>query len=123
MYLDYNGNLTIAGNLKSLATQVGGAGATLAVNSRTCFYSTLNETLTLPATCAVGDTVTVVGAGTLSGLFTITKATGQSIYMGSGTAYSSIAEQASGDAVQLTCTVANTSWTASSLVGTFTETP
>jgi len=67
-------------------------------------------TITLPATCAVGDMVAVEGLG--AGGWVLAANTGQSIKLGSGTTSSagSLTSAAASDNVYVTCIVANTTW-------------
>jgi hypothetical protein len=115
------GSATATGFAYSPTTLTGAV--TLAVNTTYEWNGSSNATLTLPATCAVGNRIVLFGNGSASGLATISKASGQTIYFGSGTAYSTVAEGAAADSITLVCTVANTSWIVESCTGTFTDTP
>lgn len=97
---------------------------TLVVNRYYIWTGSSNAALTLPATCAVGDRITVLIIGTATGLPTITKNTGQSIYFGTATSYSTSVPNAVGNAsICLVCTTTNTTWNVEHFVGTFTNTP
>jgi hypothetical protein len=118
-----DGAVSAAGFVDTSITTPGGSATTTAANHRYVCSGATSETFTLPASCAVGDTVEVIGNGATSAVFTVAKASGQAIYFGSGTAYSSIAAGAAGDAIKLTCTAANTDWSVTSSEGSFTSTP
>jgi hypothetical protein len=84
---------------------------TLAVNNGYLVTSG-SLSLALPTTSSVGDMLYVVLAGGTS--FTLTQAAGQSITIGNQSttvgAGGSLASTSSGDAVQLVCRTANTTW-------------
>ena len=88
-------------------------------------YYTTNAaatTLTLPAACAAGTMMAVIGTNT--GLWTMAQLAGQSIQYGAqvtttGTGGSLVAS-AQGNAVWLMCTVANTTWVVTDSVGNIT---
>lgn len=79
-------------------------------------------TATLPAVCAVGETIRISGSGT--GLFLVAQNAGQSIVLGSVSstvgAMGSLASMAQYDAVELLCVVADTVFSVISSVGNFT---
>lgn len=79
-------------------------------------------TISLPTTSAVGDEFAVVLDGATS--WQITQAAGQQVRVGSLTstlgATGSLTSTAQGDTLMLVCRVANTIWTAISVIGTIT---
>lgn len=88
------------------------ANATLAVNTDYICTSGGTLTLTLPATCAVGDKIFVKGSGATGWI--ITPNSGQTIYLynqpGLTGALGTLISYDARDSVELVCTVANTTW-------------
>jgi hypothetical protein len=114
---------TLATTAQTIATvDQTSSSATLAVNT---LYVTDNGaslvTYTLPTTSAVGARIVIVGSS--SGLWKIVYTTGQSIKVGSSASTATtgnIAATLASDCVELVCTVANTTWTTSAIVGNIT---
>lgn len=113
----------VSGTSQSLAT----GGAYLAVNSAA-------TTFTLPAAAAVGTTIRLVSAGANVGGWLLKSASSiaQTVQVGnlvsvasSGSTSDTLVASSSltgGDCIELVCSVANTTWIASSSVGSLTVT-
>lgn len=82
---------------------------TLSANSGVIANNASRITLTLPATCAVGDIVEITGQG--AGGWALDPNTGDNIVDSYGSDYgASILSIAQNDAIRLVCTIANTEW-------------
>lgn len=79
-------------------------------------------TFTLPTTSSVGDKISIVGIG--AGGWKIAQNASQLIRIGTGVSTTGatgyIASSNQYDCIDLTCTVANTTWTATSVLGSIT---
>ena len=91
---------------------VTGTTLTAAVNSVYMVNGTSLNTITMPATCAVGDVVEVLGINT--GGWKLQAATGQNFMVGSttGTTSGTLSQSHVSDSIKVVCVVANTSWKA-----------
>ena len=92
-------------------TEVTGTSQAAAVNNGYICNNAGLVTVTLPATAALGQIVHLVGKG--AGLWRMTANTGQTINFGSSASSSAGTITATNqfDALQVMCTVANTTWT------------
>ena len=128
------GGVTVAGNpgTSTLTITVAGSGMTWSViavdqtavvnNGYFCNKAgTLH--LLLPATSAVGDTITVTNENTNLGV-QFTQAAGQQILFSTSSstlgATGTVTSSAIGDTMTLVCKVANTIWRATSMIGNWT---
>lgn len=105
------GSITIASSTGGLSwTTLSGTTQTAAVNSGYVSGNAAQTTITLPATCGVGDVVAVEGLG--AGGWVLAANTGQTIKIGSSTTASagSLTSAAASDNIYVTCIVANTTW-------------
>jgi len=97
------------------------ANQTLDVNTG-YFCSSGTLSLALPAASAVGDIITIIMNGATS--VVLTQSAGQSIRIGGSIstvgALGSMTGAVTGNAVTLVCSVANLTWVAESVIGTFT---
>lgn len=142
-YMPICGGTTTAGALQSVATGTAGyaltyvsssalpvwsptAGAywvsvtnttqSAAVNTGYVITEASQTTVTLPATAALGSVVEVVGAG--AGGWILAANTGQTINIGSvaSTSGGSWTSQGQYDTIRVVCIVANTTWSATSVI-------
>jgi hypothetical protein len=100
---------TVGGGL-SFNSVAGTSQAAAVANAYIC-TNAAQTTVTLPGTCAVGDTVRVYGQGAAGWILAANA--GQVILIGTGTTTvaGSLTSVAATDLVEVTCLVANTSWT------------
>jgi len=144
------GNAPVAANLTSTGGSVtitntagginleaagGGSGFTWSVVTASTAAITANTgiitdnatsvAVTLPATAAVGDTYRVVAKGGSGASFVVGVSTGQSIRFGSTfttTSSGTLAATQLGDALEIVCSVANTAFIVTSVIGNITVT-
>lgn len=107
------GSITISGTGGGYSwTEVTGTSQAMAVNNGYIANNAGLVTLTLPATAAVGDTVTVQGKG--AGLFRIAQNAGQTIHFGASDTTTGAGGYLEAtqryDSVELLCITANTDW-------------
>ena len=110
----------VPGKWVQLWTEVTDASATAVVgNGYICNRGTL-VTITLPATYAIGDTVSIVGKG--AGLWKLATAAGDTIHFGNQNSTSGGYLQATltYDCVEVVCITANSDWIVKSSIGTLT---
>lgn len=117
------GSITIsAGGSGYSWTEVTGTSQAMAVNNGYIANNAGLVTCTLPATAALGDSVTVQGKG--AGLFKIAQNAGQTVHFsGSSTTTGvggSLTAIAQFDSIEILCITANTDWAVSDSVGNFT---
>lgn len=111
------GSVTIAstGAASFSWSEVTGTSQAMAVNKGYIANNVALVTLTLPATAAFGDTVSVIGKG--AGGWSIAQNGGQTIYFGTSTSTpgvgGSLSSTQTRDALTLVCTTANLDWTVS----------
>jgi hypothetical protein len=107
-----SGSVTISttGSASLTWTTLSGTSQLATANSAFVSGASGQTTITLPASCAVGDIVAVEGLG--AGGWILAANTSQTIKIGSGTTSSggSLTSAAASDNVYVTCIVANTTW-------------
>ena len=91
-------------------TSVSGTSQAAASNNGYVINNAAQTTVTLPASCAVGDVVILKGVG--AGGWVLTANSGQTVTGGSAssTTAGTVTSQAGTDTVHLTCVAANTTW-------------
>lgn len=119
-----SGNPTISAAGIIAWTEVTGTSQGMAVNNGYILNNAALVTATLPDTAAVGDVVRVVGKG--AGGWRIAQNASEIIHLGASDTTSGVTGRLDStnqyDAIELVCTVANTEWTALSVVGNITVT-
>jgi hypothetical protein len=104
-------------------TVVTGTTQTAAVNHGYIANNAGQVTITLPTTCAVGDTIAVTGINNATG-WKIAQSAGQQVFFGAVSttlgATGSLTSSATRDAVLLLCVVANTTFNVISSIGNIT---
>jgi len=108
------GSITIASTGGGLTvTTISGTTQTAAVNNLYIALNAGQTTVTLPATYAVGDRISLIGATANTGGWIVTANTGDTVRVNNGTttAGGSVTSSAvAGQTIELICDVANTSW-------------
>jgi hypothetical protein len=123
----WRGDGTWATSAGFTVATISGTTQTAAVNTYYIALNSAQTTITLPSTYAVGDIVYVIGATANTGGIVIAAATGDTIRVintTTSTGGTMTSPAAAGQAVQLICDVANTSWVAMNAMvnGVFTTT-
>ena len=95
---------------------IGGTSQAAAINTGYVVQNASQTTITLPATAALGSIVSVRGLGAAGWILAAN--TGQTIKVDGQTTSSggTLTSSGANDTIDVTCTVANTTWTASSLI-------
>jgi len=104
--------ISVAGGGLAVVT-IAGTSQAAAVNTMYIALNAGQTTVTLPAVCAVGETVSVVGSGANTGGWIIQlPAADTAMYNGTATtaAGTLTSSAAAGQTIELVCDVANTSW-------------
>jgi hypothetical protein len=116
------GSITIDATGNVTYTEVTGTSQSMAVNNEYTANNAGLVTLTLPATAAIGEQVTVNGKG--AGGWRIAQNSGQLIHLGSSVtttgAGGSLSSTNQWDNIKLKCVTANTTWVAQTVVGNIT---
>lgn len=116
------GSLTIGATGNAPYTEVTGTTQSMAVNNEYTANNAGLVTLTLPATAAIGDEVTVNGKG--AGGWLIAQNASQLIHLGSSVTTTgtggSLASTNLWDNIKLKCVTANTTWVAQTVIGNIT---
>jgi len=119
-------NLEAAGGGSSFTWSVVTAStASIAANTGIITDNATSVAVTLPATAAVGDMFRVVAKGGSGASFVLGVSTGQSIRFGNTfttTSSGTLSATQLGDAVEVVCSVANTAFIVTSVVGNLTVT-
>jgi uncharacterized OsmC-like protein len=120
--VDANGFVTaLSGGIFSWVEETGATRA-LVVNQGVIGNRGTAQTFTLPDTAAQGSIIRIVQVG--AGAITIAQNAGESIRFGTSTTSvgvgGSLTSTATGDAIELLCTTANTSWFVLSSIGSWT---
>lgn len=111
------GFVSIAGGGGMTWTEVTGTSQSAAVGNGYVANNAGLVTVTLPATCAIGDTVKVVGKG--AGLFRITHPSTNNIFF-VDTGYTNITALERYDSISVRCITANSQWVVEYSIGNFT---
>ena len=85
-------------------------------NTRYIPTDTALTSITLPAVCARGDVISIIGQG--SGGWSMLTSSGQTIQLAASTAGTSIASVERYDSISVTCVVANLTWVCTNYVST-----
>lgn len=101
-------------------TEVTGTSVNAAVNNAYILNNAGLVTVNLPGTFAVGDVIRCVGKG--AGLYVVDAPAGDTVIYGSSVTSSggTLTATNAGDCIEIVGTVANTTWTVMSSVGSFT---
>jgi len=112
-----SGSITISATGGGVAwVSISGTTQAAAVNTGYIVANAGATTISLPATCAIGDTIKVNGLG--AGGWIITPAGGQTIKVLTASAGTSVASAEQYDCIELGCITANTTWAARNFTST-----
>ncbi len=120
------GSITINSTGGGLATAtIAGTTQTAAVNTQYIALNAAQTTVTLPAVCAVGDVVSLVGSTANTGGWILDAPAGDTIRVltsttSAGGTVTSTAQ--AGECIEVVCDVANTSWVVKNFVSTLLTT-